>query len=65
MKLAGKVAVVTGVTSEIGKAIALRLASVEDCAAAVAHLASPDMDYVTGQILYVDGGFLCAGVIAR
>ena len=42
-----------------------RLASVEDCAAAAAHLASPDMDYVTGQILYVDGGFLCAGVIAR
>ena len=42
-----------------------RLASVEDCAAAVIHLASPDMDYVTGQILYVDGGFLSAGVIAR
>jgi 3-oxoacyl-[acyl-carrier protein] reductase len=42
-----------------------RLASVEDCAAAVAHLASPDMDYVTGQILYVDGGFLSAGVIAK
>ncbi|HSD51213.1 MAG TPA: SDR family oxidoreductase [Candidatus Methylomirabilis sp.] len=42
-----------------------RLASVEDCAAAAAHLASPDMDYVTGQILYVDGGFLSAGVIAR
>jgi NAD(P)-dependent dehydrogenase (short-subunit alcohol dehydrogenase family) len=31
----------------------------------VAHLASPDMGYVTGQILYVDGGFLSAGVIAR
>jgi len=42
-----------------------RLASPEDCAAAVAHLASPDMSYVTGQILYVDGGFLSAGVIAR
>jgi 3-oxoacyl-[acyl-carrier protein] reductase len=42
-----------------------RLASPEDCAAAVAHLASPDMGYVTGQILYVDGGFLSAGVIAR
>jgi len=42
-----------------------RLASVEDCAAAVAHLASADMDYVTGQILYVDGGFLSAGVIAK
>ncbi len=42
-----------------------RLASPEDCAAAVAHLASPDMGYVTGQVLYVDGGFLSAGVIAR
>jgi NAD(P)-dependent dehydrogenase (short-subunit alcohol dehydrogenase family) len=65
MKLAGKVAVVTGVTSEIGRATALRLAAVEDCAAAIIHLASPDMDYVTGQILYVDGGFVSAGVIAR
>jgi NAD(P)-dependent dehydrogenase (short-subunit alcohol dehydrogenase family) len=42
-----------------------RLASPEDCAAAVVHLVSPDMNYVTGQILYVDGGFLSAGVIAR
>jgi NAD(P)-dependent dehydrogenase (short-subunit alcohol dehydrogenase family) len=42
-----------------------RLASPEDCAAAVAHIASPDMGYVTGQILYVDGGFLSAGVIAK
>ena len=41
-----------------------RLASPEDCAAATVHLVSPDMDYVTGQILYVDGGFLSAGVIA-
>lgn len=42
-----------------------RLCSPEDCAAAVAHLAAPDMGYVTGQILYVDGGFLSAGVIVR
>ena len=41
------------------------LASPEDCAATVAHLASPDMGYVTGQVVYVDGGFLGAGVIAR
>ncbi len=41
-----------------------RLASPEDCASTVSHLVSPDMDYVTGQILYVDGGFLSAGVIA-
>jgi 3-oxoacyl-[acyl-carrier protein] reductase len=42
-----------------------RLASPEECAAAVAHLASPDMGYVTGQVVHVDGGFLSAGVIAR
>ena len=42
-----------------------RLASPEDIAAGVAHLASPDMSYVTGQVLYVDGGFLSAGVITR
>jgi NAD(P)-dependent dehydrogenase (short-subunit alcohol dehydrogenase family) len=42
-----------------------RLASPQDCAAAVAHLCSPDMQYVTGQVLYVDGGFLSAGIIAR
>ncbi len=41
-----------------------RLASSEDCATAVACLVAPDMGYVTGQILYVDGGFLSAGVIA-
>ncbi len=42
-----------------------RLATPEDCAAAVVHLASPDMGYVTGQIVYVDGGFLSAGVLAK
>jgi len=42
-----------------------RLGTPEDCAAAVAKLVSPDMDYVTGQFLYVDGGFLDAGVIVR
>jgi len=42
-----------------------KLAKPEDVAAAVARLASPDMGYVTGQVLYVDGGFLSAGVLAR
>ena len=40
-----------------------RLASPDDCARAVLHLAADDMDYVTGQTLYVDGGFLSAGVV--
>ncbi len=42
-----------------------RLGAPEDCAAAVAKLVAPDMDYITGQCLYVDGGFLSAGVIVR
>jgi NAD(P)-dependent dehydrogenase (short-subunit alcohol dehydrogenase family) len=42
-----------------------RLARPEDCAAAVANLAAPDMAYVTGQVVYVDGGFLSTGVMAR
>ena len=42
-----------------------RLGTPEDCAAAVAKLVAPDMDYITGQFLYVDGGFLSAGVIVR
>ena len=42
-----------------------RLATPEEIAAAVAHFASPDMGYVTGQTLFVDGGFLRAGVLTR
>lgn len=42
-----------------------KLATPEDCAAAVAKLVAPDMDYITGQVLFVDGGFLNAGIIAR
>lgn len=34
-------------------------------ASAVAHLASEDMGYVTGQTLFVDGGFLSAGALTR
>ena len=42
-----------------------RLGTPEDCAAAVAKLVAPDMDYITGQLFFVDGGFLSAGVISR
>jgi NAD(P)-dependent dehydrogenase (short-subunit alcohol dehydrogenase family) len=42
-----------------------RLGRPEDCAAAVAKLVAPDMGYITGQCLFVDGGFLSAGIIAR
>ncbi len=42
-----------------------RLASPEEIAAAVVSLASPELSYVTGQTLYVDGGFLSAGAIVR
>jgi 3-oxoacyl-[acyl-carrier protein] reductase len=42
-----------------------QLGKPEDCAAAVAKLVAPDMSYITGQIFYVDGGFLSAGVIVR
>jgi meso-butanediol dehydrogenase/(S,S)-butanediol dehydrogenase/diacetyl reductase len=35
-----------------------RFGSVEDAAGAVAYLAGPDSDYVTGQALHVDGGMV-------
>ena len=34
-----------------------RLGTPEDCAAAVAKLVAPDMDYITGQILLRGRGF--------
>jgi len=38
-----------------------RFASVEDAAAACVYLASPESDFITGQILYVDGGLTAVG----
>ena len=38
-----------------------RFASVDDAAAACVYLASPESDFITGQILYVDGGLTAVG----
>lgn len=44
-------------TQRMAESIPLgRFSSVEDIAGAVAYLAGPDSDYVTGQALHVDGG---------
>ena len=38
-----------------------RLAKVEDVAGACVYLASSESDFITGQILYVDGGLTAVG----
>ncbi len=38
-----------------------RLAEPEEVAAAVAFFASPDADFITGQVLSVSGGLTMAG----
>ena len=40
-----------------------RLAEPADIARAAAFLALPDSDYITGQLLAVDGGFLAQGLL--
>jgi 3-oxoacyl-[acyl-carrier protein] reductase len=42
-----------------------RYGTPQEIAAAVAFLASEDASYITGQTLFVDGGFTAAGMIAR
>jgi Tropinone reductase 1 len=39
-----------------------RLAEPADVARAVAFLALPDSEYITGQLLAVDGGYLAQGL---
>jgi enoyl-[acyl-carrier-protein] reductase (NADH) len=61
------VIIVTGVSRDIGfRQVAAtplpRLAEPADVARAVAFLALPDSDYITGQLLAVDGGHLAQGL---
>ncbi len=56
----------TGRTSEVGQAMAEfgqdillgRVSTPEDCAGIAAYLASSDSDYMTGQVIQIDGGMI-------
>lgn len=45
----------------LSKQLLKRFASAEDVAAACVYLASDEADYITGQIMYIDGGLTAIG----
>ena len=45
----------------LSKTLLKKFATPEDVAAACVFLASPETDYITGQIIYVDGGLTAVG----
>ncbi|MEW6667157.1 MAG: SDR family oxidoreductase [Thermodesulfobacteriota bacterium] len=45
----------------LSKTLLKKFATPEDVAVACVYLASPDTDYTTGQIIYVDGGLTAVG----
>jgi NAD(P)-dependent dehydrogenase (short-subunit alcohol dehydrogenase family) len=53
-----KAAIVTGASRGIGAAVAERLGSPADIAAAVSFLAGPDAGWINGQTLRANGGII-------
>jgi 3-oxoacyl-[acyl-carrier protein] reductase len=45
----------------LSKQLLKRFASADDVAAACVYLASDEADYITGQIMYIDGGLTAIG----
>jgi 3-oxoacyl-[acyl-carrier protein] reductase len=45
----------------LSKTLLKKFATPEDVAAACVYLAAPEAEYITGQIMYVDGGLTAVG----